>query len=98
MNGTRIDPFANGNNLSESIFLKETKSGKCLQQERLAEWGEGGRTGLTYTVASASLQDTPSSLFGVVGKLVIFQKFGVSTQGEHLSEDESRKIKEKHGI
>lgn len=49
----------------------------CLWLERLAGWEESG---LTYTVASASLQNTPCSLFGVVWKLVIFQKFRVSTQ------------------
>lgn len=76
LSGTRTDPFVNGNNLSESISLKETNG----VESGVFTTGVWGGRGLTYTVASASLQNTPSSLFGVVGKLAFFQKFGVSTQ------------------
>lgn len=72
--------FTNANDLSKSIFHQQTRRRwkvVCLWFERLADW-EG--SGLTYTVASTGLQNTPRPLFSVIWKLVIFQKLWVSTQ------------------
>lgn len=52
--------------------------------------GGGGGSRLTYTVASAGLEDTPRSLLGVRRELVVLQELGVSAQGQDLREEDTR--------
>lgn len=46
----------------------------------------GGARGscLTYTVASAGLENTACSLFGILWKHVVFQEFRVTTHSQDL--------------
>lgn len=54
----------------------------------------GGLRGscLTYTVASAGLENTSSPLLGILRELVVFQEFRVRTQSQNLRKEDKQQI------